>query len=109
MSMLAIGLLFGYFAYLVAQWRSGVLPIAAGLAVIAGVFSAVSIAGWPDRNGTGYESSPLSPDLIAVLLFAYTVLMFVIVVVSMQAFRQQWQVEVEVPRSEYRSGGVATA
>lgn len=95
-------ILFGYYAYAVTQWRSGVLPIAAGTAVFAGVFAAVSIGGWLDRDGEGYQSPPLPENLVAVLIFAFAVLQFVVVVATMRGFTQQWQVEVEVPRDQYR-------
>ncbi|MBO9532347.1 MAG: hypothetical protein J7513_05175 [Solirubrobacteraceae bacterium] len=96
-----IGGLFGYFAYLVAQWRSGILPVAAGTAVFAGVFAAVSVPGWFDRNGDGYQSPPLPENLVGVLILAFAVLQLVVIVVALRAFTQQWQVEVEVPRDEY--------
>ena len=99
-----IGLLFVYFAYLVSNWRSGVLPIAAGLAVFSGIFAAVSITGWFDRDGTGYQDPPLPSDLVAVLILAYAVLQLVVVVIALRGFQQQWQVELEVPRDEYNAG-----
>lgn len=101
------GLLFGYFAYLVAQWRSGVLPIAAGTAVFMGVFAAASVPGWFDRNGEGYQSPPLPENLVGVLVLAFAVLQLVVVVATLRAFQQQWQVEVEVPRDQYRGAAHA--
>jgi hypothetical protein len=99
---LLFAILFTYFAYAVVQWRAGVLPIAAGVAIFSGVFAAVTVGGWFDRNGTGYESSPLPPDVVGVLLMAYAILQLVVVVITMRAFTQQWQVELEVPRDEFR-------
>lgn len=99
---LSFALLFGYFAYAVTKWRSGVLPIAAGVAIFSGVFAAVTVGGWFDRDGAGYADSPLPPELIGVLLIGYAILQLVVVVVTMRAFTQQWQVELEVPRDQYR-------
>lgn len=99
---LSFALLFGYFAYAVMNWRAGVLPIAAGVAIVSGVFAAVTVGGWFDRDGAGYAESPLPPDLIAVLLMAYAILQLVVVVLTLRAFTQQWQVELEVPRDQYR-------
>jgi hypothetical protein len=98
-------ILFGYFAYAVINWRSGVLPIAAGTAIFSGVFAAVTVGGWFDRDGTGYADSPLAPDIIGVLLIAYAILQLVVVVVTIRALTQQWQVELEVPRDQYRGAG----
>ncbi len=100
-----IGLLFAYFTYAVINWRSGVLPIAAGTAVISGVFAAVSVGSWFDRGGSGYEAAPLPESLIGVLVFAFAVLQLVNVVVTLKAFTQNWHVELEVPRSELRGSG----
>jgi hypothetical protein len=94
------GILFVYFAYRVSKWSAGVLPIAAGTAIFAGVFAAVSTPGWFERGGYGYKSPPLPESLLGVLVFAFAVLQLVAVVVYMRAFTQNWQVELEVPRSQ---------
>lgn len=99
---IAIGLLFLLFAYLVIQWRSGVLPIAAGVALLSGIFAAVTVSGWFNRGGSGYEQPPLPESVIGVLVFAFAVLQLVSVVLCMRGFTQQWQVELEVPRNEVR-------
>ncbi|MEH3052714.1 MAG: hypothetical protein PGN13_01740 [Patulibacter minatonensis] len=96
------GILFGYFAFGVARWRSGVLPIAAGVAIVTGVFAAVSVSGWFDRDGLGYEATPIPQDLLGVLLIAFAILQMVVVVLTLRGFTQQWQVELEVPRNELR-------
>lgn len=101
---IVIGLLFGYFAYAVVNWRSGVLPIVAGLAIVSGVFAAVSVPSWFDRGGTGYNDPLLPESLIGVLVFGFAVLQLVNLVVSLKAFQQQWQVELEVPRDELHPG-----
>ncbi|MFT4034852.1 MAG: hypothetical protein QM679_04665 [Patulibacter sp.] len=98
-----IGVLFGYFAYQIARWRSGLLPVAAGVAVFSGVFAAVSVPGWFDRNGEGYQSPPLPENLVGLLVFAFAILQLVVVVMTLRGFTQQWQVEVEAPRDERRS------
>ena len=100
-----MGLLFAYFAYSVIHWRSGVLPIAAGTAVFAGVFAAVSVPSWFDRGGVGYEDPAVPESVIGVLVFAFAVLQLVNLVVTLYAFQQNWQVELEVPRSELHGSG----
>lgn len=107
LTQLAIGVLFAYYAYSVAQWRSGILPIAAGTAVIAGIFAAVSVPTWFQRGGEGYDQ-PLFPEpIVGALVLAFAVLQLVTIVVTLRAFQQQWQVELEVPRSEYAAGARA--
>jgi hypothetical protein len=101
---LLTALLSGYFAYLVAQWRSGVLPIAAGVATASGIFAAVSVTGWFDRDGLGYQDPPLPENLVGVLIFLYAVLQFVIIIATLRGFTQQWQVELEIPRDQYNAG-----
>ena len=101
---IAIGLLFLYFAYAVANWRSGILPVAAGTAVVSGIFAAVTVSGWFGRGGQGYDDPPLPESVIGVLVFAFAVLQLVNTVVCLKGFQQQWQVELEVPRHEARGG-----
>lgn len=96
-----IGLLFAFFAYRVSQWRSGVLPIAAGFAIASGIFAAVSAPGWFDREGVGYKSPPLGESLLGILVIAYAILQILSLVVYIRAITQKWQVELEVPRAEY--------
>lgn len=104
---IVLGLLFVYFAYAVVHWRAGVLPIAAGTAIVAGVFAAVSTPGWFNRGGIGYDQPALAESVIGVLVFAFAVLQLVSVVVCAKAFTQQWQVELEVPRSSVGRPAVA--
>ncbi len=55
---LAFAGLFAYFARLVIKWRSGVLPIAAGTAIIAGILAAVAAGGWFDRPAPATSRPP---------------------------------------------------
>ncbi|MEN0014623.1 MAG: hypothetical protein AAGC46_14735 [Solirubrobacteraceae bacterium] len=103
-----IGLLFVYFAYAVSHWRSGVLPIAAGVAITSGIFAAVSVPSWFDRGGDGYKTPPIPESVLGVLVLAFAILQIVNVVVCLRGFAQNWQVELEVPKSEFR-GDPATA
>lgn len=106
---LLMGVLFVYFTYAVINWRSGVLPIAAGTAIFSGVFAAVSVMSWFDRGDEGFNDPLIPEDLIGVLVFAFAVLQLVNLVVSLKAFQQHWQVELEVPRSELHAGSHVTA
>lgn len=102
-----MGLLFFYYAYAVANWRSGILPVAAGTALFAGVFAAVSVSSWFNRGGEGYDSPPVDESIIGVLVLAFAILQLVNVIVCLRGFMQNWQVELEVPRHEAGTGGRA--
>lgn len=97
------------FAYHVAKWRSGVLPVAAGVAVVSGIFAAVSVGSWFSRGDSGYNEPALPEELIGVLVLGYAILQFVATVILMRSFSQQWQVELEVPREQLRRGHPAAA
>ncbi len=101
---IVIGGLFAYFAYAAYHWRSGVLPIATGTAIVSGVFAAVSVPSWFDRGGAGYDDPLLNESIIGVLVFAFAVLQLVNMVVTLKAFSQQWQVELEIPRDQLHDG-----
>src|SRR3954453_7738331 len=63
-------LVFFVMAYFVARWNRGVLPLAAGLSVILGVFAVIAAFGtgsWFDRGGDGYNHSGIPPDLVGLL------------------------------------------
>lgn len=98
---IVIGLLMTYYAYLVLRWQSGILPVAAATAVIAGLFAAISVTGWFNRGGVGYDSPPFPEEVTGVLVFGFAVLQLVVVVVALKAFSQQWQVELEVPKDDF--------
>ncbi|MDO9355111.1 MAG: hypothetical protein Q7T55_15540 [Solirubrobacteraceae bacterium] len=97
--------LYAYYAYAVSQWRSGVLPVAAGTALITGVFAAVSVSSWFNRGGDGYDQPAVPESVIGVLVFAFAVMQLVTVVLCLRGFMQNWHVELEVPRSELRDRG----
>ena len=99
-------------AYFVARWNRGVLPLAAGLSVVLGVFAAIAAFGagsWFDRDKTGYNHDGLPPDLIGLLCIVLIPVLVLLIAFSMRAFAQKWNVEIEMSREEYdrrhRGGG----
>jgi hypothetical protein len=100
-------------AFYVARWNRGVLPLAAALAILLGVFAAVAGPRWFARDDPGFATPDAlwgGDGLDAGLLGLFTLLIVpvqvLIVVFSLQAFRQEWHVEVEVPVDEAtRSSG----
>src|SRR3954454_3483499 len=105
-------LVFFVMAYFVARWYRGVLPLAAGLSVILGVFAVIAAFGtgnWFDRSSDRYNTNGLPPDLIGLLCVVLIPVLILLIAFSMHAFAQKWNIEVEMSREEYerkhRGGG----
>jgi lysylphosphatidylglycerol synthetase-like protein (DUF2156 family) len=101
-------------AFFVSRWTRGVLPLAAGLAVILGVFAAIAAFGsgnWFERGDSSrYDSSgQIPPDLIGLLCIVLLPVLVLLIAFSMRAFAQKWNIEIEMSREEYerkhRGGG----
>ncbi len=93
-------------AFYVARWNRGILPLAAALGIVLGIFAAVAGPGWFDRGvasgGFGHPGSlfggdGLSEDMIGLLTLILVPVQILLIAFSMQGFRQAWNVEVEVP------------
>jgi len=96
MSLLWAGL-YILFALLVARWNRGVLPVAAALAVILAIFAAIAAPDWFARSKDGLDSPALPEDLLGLLTVIVVPVQFILIVVSMVAFNQNWHVEEERP------------
>jgi hypothetical protein len=105
--------LYVLFALLALRWNRGILPVAAALAVIMAIFAGVAAPSWFERSKDGLNSPALPEDLLGLLTVIIVGAQIAIVVVTMIAFRQEWQVEEEKPQSDRerqrRIGGEATA
>jgi len=91
--------LYVLFGLLILRWNRGVLPVSAALAVIMAIFAAVAAPGWFDRAKDGLSSPALPEDLIGLLTIIVIPVSAILVIVSMLAFNQEWQVEEERPIS----------
>lgn len=100
---IAYMLLYVVIALRIAQWRSGMLPVAAALAVILAIFAAVAGPGWFDRDKTGFENPALNEDLLGILTFLIVPLQALLIGAAMRGFSQKWSVEVEVHPDGTRS------
>jgi hypothetical protein len=92
-------------AYYVARWNSGVLPVAAALAIIMLIFAAVAAPGWFDRDKTGFDDPALPSEMLGLLTVIVIPVQALLIIASMRGFSQKWSVEVE----RYSDGTSAVA
>lgn len=92
---IAFILIYLVIAFFVARWSRGVLPLATALATILGIFAVVAAPAWFDRDRKGFTDPGLSSDLLGLICVLIVVLQAALIVASLQAFRQEWNVEVE--------------
>jgi lysylphosphatidylglycerol synthetase-like protein (DUF2156 family) len=89
--------LYVVFAVLVFNWNRGLLPVAASLAIILAIFSAIAAPSWFDRAKDGLNSPALPEDLLGLLCIVLVGVQILLIVVSLIAFNQNWHVEEERP------------
>jgi hypothetical protein len=85
------------FAFLIARWSRGVLPVAAALAVILSIFAAIAAPDWFARSKDGLDSPALPEDLLGMLTLIIIPVQLLLIVVAMIGFNQEWHVEEERP------------
>ncbi|MEX1140919.1 MAG: hypothetical protein WD993_08070 [Thermoleophilaceae bacterium] len=91
-------------AYHIANWRRGLLPVAAALAVLYGVLAAIAGPSWFARDKPGFSEPLLAPDLLGLLTLLIVPVQLLIVAFAARAFTQQWNVEIEVEADTERRG-----
>jgi hypothetical protein len=89
--------LYVLFAYLVARWNRGVLPVAAALSIILAIFAGIAAPAWFDRAKDGLSDPALPPDLLGLLCLLLVPIQVILIAVAMVAFNQEWHVEEERP------------
>jgi hypothetical protein len=89
--------LYAFFAFLVARWSRGVLPIAAAFSMILAIFSAVGVDSWFARDKAGFEEALIPASLIGVLVLVLALLQLAMVALTLYGFNQEWHVEEERP------------
>lgn len=100
--MISIGYVIVYLvmAYFVTKWNRGVLPVAAGLAILFAVVAAVAGPAWFERDKAGFDDPALEPSILGLLTILLVPVQLLLVAFAMRGFQQQWNVEVEVSRDE---------
>jgi hypothetical protein len=89
-------------AFFVLRWSRGVLPMIAGVATFVGIFGAVAAPDWFARDKAGFTDPALGSGVIGLLCALLVPLQLLLIFVSLQAFRQAWNVEAERTRPERR-------
>lgn len=87
--------LYVLFAFLVARWNRGVLPVASALAIILAIFAGIAAPAWFDRAKDGLSNPALPPDLLGLLCLLLVPIQVILIAVAMVAFNQDWHVEEE--------------
>jgi lysylphosphatidylglycerol synthetase-like protein (DUF2156 family) len=87
-------------AYIVSKWNRGILPVAAGLAILLAVFAVVAAPAWFDRDKAGFADAALPSDLLGLLTAILVPIQILLIAFAMRAFSQKWNIEVEVTREE---------
>ena len=90
-------ILYILFAFLVARWNRGLLPVSCALAVILSIFAAIAAPHWFARSKDGLSPPPLPDDLLGLLTLLLIPVQILLVVVAMIGFNQNWHVEEERP------------
>jgi hypothetical protein len=84
------------FAFYATRWNRGVLPVAAVLAVILGIFALLAGPAWFNRDNSGFAAPDyLSASLLGVLTLLILPVQILLVTFAMRGFSQGWNVELE--------------
>jgi hypothetical protein len=82
-------------AFYIARWRSGLLPVAAALAIILLIFAAVSGPEWFARDKDGFDQPALDANILGLVTLIIVPVQVLLIAFAMSGFRQNWQTEVE--------------
>lgn len=95
-------------AYLVSKWNRGVLPVAAGMAILFAVVALVAGPAWLDNDKPGFaDPGLLGTSILGLLTIILIPVQLLLIAFSLRGLQQKWNVEIEVPREEadrYRRG-----
>lgn len=97
------------FAFYIARWNRGLLPMAAALAILLLILAVIAGTGasgtsWFDRNHFGFAAPQsmfggkgLSPDVLGTITLLLVPVQALLILFAMRGFAQGWNVEVERP------------
>jgi hypothetical protein len=79
----------------IGRWRSGLLPVAAALAIVLLIFAAISGPQWFARDKNGFADPTLDESVLGLLTVVLVPLQLLLIVVAARGFSQKWSVEIE--------------
>jgi hypothetical protein len=79
----------------IARWRSGLLPVAAALAIVLLIFAAISGPQWFARDRDGFANPLLDESILGLLTLLLVPLQLLLILFAARGFSQKWSVEVE--------------
>jgi presenilin-like A22 family membrane protease len=82
-------------AFQIARWRSGLLPVAAALAIVLLIFAAISGPQWFARDKNGFSDPALDESILGLLTVILVPLQVLLIVFAARGFSQKWSVEIE--------------
>ena len=85
---LVYGLMYAFFAFLVARWNRGILPVAAVLSMILAILCAVGANSWFARDKAGFEEGLIPVSLIGHLVVVLALLQIISMVAILYGFNQ---------------------
>ncbi len=88
------------FAFFAARWNRGVLPVAAALAVLLGIFALVAGPSWFARDKTGFAQPAINSGVLGLLTLLLVPLQILLIAFAMRGFNQGWNVELERRESD---------
>ncbi len=102
-------ILYAFFAFLVARWSRGILPVAAALSMILAIFCAVGADSWFARDKSGFDEALLPSPVIGTLVVILGLLQIVLIAFALYGFNQEWHVEEERPIGSGEDYGAGAA
>ena len=82
-------------AYYVARWRSGLLPVAAALAIVLRCSRRSADPSGSIAAGAGFTDPALDSSLVGIVTLVLVPLQVLLIVFAARGFSQRWGVEVE--------------
>jgi presenilin-like A22 family membrane protease len=82
-------------AFQIGRWRSGLLPVAAALAIVLLIFAAISGPQWFARDKNGFSDPALDESVLGLLTVILVPLQVLLIVFAARGFSQKWSVEIE--------------
>lgn len=97
-------------AYYISRWNRGALPVAAALAIILAIFAGVAGPEWLARDKDGFATpetlfgtAGLESSVLGLLTLLVIPVQILLIAFAAQGFRQDWHVEIEVPKGTSRT------